>query len=98
MSEWSLQDWLTFIAASGAAALAFYTGVVRPTLAQIKELIVALKDNTASTDVSARAQTSNAAATAENTEATRVVAKALPASPVTVNVGQSDDQPAGPPV
>jgi len=98
MTEWSLQDWLTFIAAAGAAALAFYTGVVRPTLAQIKDLIVALRENTTATDTSATALKDLEPAVTANTVVTRAVADATaPARHGTVNVsGAGEPTPIRP--
>lgn len=87
MSEWSPQDWGTFLGVLVTTLTGLYLGVVRPLLVQFKELILALKANTESTDVSARAQASNATATVQNTEVTKAVAERLPASgPVTVNI------------
>ena len=71
---------LTRWVAAGTALIAF---LVALRMQVIEPLIRALRENTAATDTSAKAQASNAVATDANTA---IVAAALPASPVTVNV------------
>ena len=84
MSDWTPQDYAIFLPLFATTLGGIYLTVVRPLLTQITELVAAIRANTVATDTSAKAQTSNAVATALNTEATKQVAEALPASPVTV--------------
>jgi hypothetical protein len=93
MSAWSPADWATFLGVLATTATGLYLGVVRPALIQLRELVEALRANTASTNVSAAAMTTTAAAVVDNTVATQQVAQALP--PVTVNV--TTDAPPEPP-
>lgn len=74
--------------AAGSALIAF---LVALRMQVIEPLIRALRENTASTETSAKAQTANARVTAENTA---VVASALPASPTTVTVNVPPQPPA----
>lgn len=96
----SIEDGLKLIAALTAfltvAIPTFYVTVGRPLLAQIRELIIALKDNTAATDTSAAALTTTATAVEANTVVTKAVAEALPTGPVTVNVATQPSETTAP--
>lgn len=88
MSTWTVQDWVTFIGVASAALSGAYLTVVRPLLAQLKELIVALHENTGATNVSATALTTLKPVVEANTVATAAGTSDAPSS-MTVNVTPS---------
>lgn len=90
MSQWSVQDWATFLGVAVPAAAAFYLKVIRPLLAQITELIDALRQNTAATDTSADALVTLAPVVEKNTTATQAASDASDATTAAVVVNTAD--------
>lgn len=93
-SAWNINDWVIALGTILGSLTAFYLTVGRPLLQQLKELIVALKSNTAATDVSAAAMSTTAVAVDANTVVTKQAADALVTSPVTVNVATPPPEPS----
>lgn len=91
--DWTPQDWAIFLPLLATTLGGLYLTVVKPLLTQLKELVLALRQNTTATNTSADNLATTAAAVTENTVVTKAVADALPNGPVTVNVSQPPAAP-----